>query len=253
MGIRESAFSYMVLSLHIRIGLVGSIATPVRFREVHNGRNSLMNVSRWRKACAGLVCAAGLLGGGHADGQSLGTPSPSAGTSMGTPSVGTSIMPFPLAMPMVGPANLNSAASSGTDVGGNPVQGNIFANPYMVPFFYGSMMPGGLGTGSSASTSAASSTATTTSTSTAARMGMGMNQMGLLMMATQNPNGVGSGQMSGARGSRAAARTQTTAQSQSRRPGSNQPGGLAARYFNRFGTRSTIPRNYYNRQTRYFP
>ncbi len=208
-----------------------------------------MNDSRWRIACAGLLYAAGWLSGGKAEAQSLGTPSPNTGPSMGTPSLGTATMPFPLAMPMIAPSNLNAAASSGTDVGGNPVQGNIFANPYMVPFFYGSMMPGGFGTGTSASASTSSATSASTA---AAGMGMGMNQMGLLMMATQNPNGVGSGRMSGVRGG-TPSRTGSSTQAQPRRNGSNQPGGLAARYFNRAAPCASIPRNYYNRQTRYFP
>jgi hypothetical protein len=156
---------------------------------------------------------------------------------------------------MVAPSNLNAAANSGTDVGGNPVQGNIFANPYIVPFFYGSMMPGAFDTSTSASTSSSSSTSGSTSSASAmaGQMGM-MNQMGLMMMATQNPNGVGSGRLSGVRGGATPSRSQPTAQQgQSRRSLSNQPGGLAARYFSRGTPRSSIPRNYYNRQTRYFP
>jgi hypothetical protein len=207
----------------------------------------------WRAACVGLAWIAGCLGVGDVKGQSLGTPAVGVGSTLGAAGMGPStVMPFPLAMPMIAPQYLNAAASSGMDIAGNPIQGNVFANPYMLPFFYGSMMPGGLGTGSSG----LGTTSSTASSSTAAyRMGMGATQMGLMMMATQNPNGVGSGQLSGVRGrgTPTPSRTPAPTQAQIRRSLSNQPGGLAARYFPRGTPRSGVPRNYYNRQTRYFP
>ena len=201
---------------------------------------------RWKLVWAGLACAVGLLDGGTVNGQSLGTPpAVGVGTLQGLPGTGPSAMPFPLAMPMIAPLNPNAAASSGTDVAGNPVQGNVFANPYMLPFFYGSMMPGGLGTGATSSSSSSTS-------SLQSSMGMDPTQLGLMMLATQNPNGVGSGRLSGVRGGASPSRPQAPTQPQTRRL-SNQPGGLAARYFRRGTPRSILPRNYYNRQSRYFP
>jgi hypothetical protein len=215
-----------------------------------------MNGLRWKMGCAGLVCAAGLWHAGKAEGQSLGAPPTSMGTATGMPLSGTPIMPIPLAMPIPNPAYSNGAANSGFDVGGTPVQGNIFANPYAAPFFYSSLLPGssGLGTTTSAlsSTSGSSTTPTTTSTARGGG-GLGAMQMGLLMMATQNPNGVGSGQMSGARSSRTQSRAKPTAQPTARTHTSSGPAGLAAHYFNRGGPHSSIPQSYYNRQTRYFP
>jgi hypothetical protein len=78
-------------------------------------------------------------------------------------------------------------------------------------------------------------------------------QMGMLMMATQNPNGIGSGQLSGVRGPRPRPRAQSADPAQGRRRNPGGPGGLAGGYFNRAAIRTGVPRNYYGRQTRYFP
>ncbi|MGP0067783.1 MAG: hypothetical protein ACLQGP_29835 [Isosphaeraceae bacterium] len=159
-------------------------------------------------------------------------------------------------MPMTNPAFTNGAAGSGYDVGGTPVQGNIFANPYAAPFFYGSLMPGGMGLGaaSTSTTTTAGSTSTPTTASTSQRgMGLGAMQMGMMMMATQNPNGVGSGVLSGVRSNRTQGRAKATTQPVARTHFTSGPAGLAGHYFNRGGPRSSIPQSYYNRQTRYFP
>lgn len=90
----------------------------------------------------------------------------------------------------------------------------------------------------------------------ASNPGMSRNQMAMMMLGAQaQMTGLGSGQLSGVRpvgtgrtGSQASQpairRTRGTAA---------QPGGLAARYFNRGVTTARYPQSYYNRQTRYFP
>ncbi len=221
-----------------------------------------MNGIRWKLACAGLVCAAGWMDVREAGAQSLGAPPTGAGTTSGTPLSGTSMTPIPLTLPIPTPAYATGGASSGYDVAGTPIQGNIFANPFAAPFFYGSMMPGGSSLGTTTSTSTLSSTSTSTTTSgmsstttSSARGGpggLGSMQMGMMMMATQNPNGVGSGVMSGVRPARTQGQAKATAPSTRARTISG-PAGLAGRYFNRKSPRSTIPQSYYNRQTRYFP
>ena len=119
------------------------------------------------------------------------------GTSGATSLSGTSVMTNPLSLPIATPAFGTGAANSGVDVAGNPIQGNIFANPFAAPFFYGSLMTGSGTTSTTSTTTSGSSTTSTTTTTARGGSGLGAMQMGMMMMATQNPNGVGSGVMSG--------------------------------------------------------
>jgi hypothetical protein len=83
---------------------------------------------------------------------------------------------------------------------------------------------------------------------------MSPNQMGMMALASQaQMSGIGSGQLSGVRGG-GRGRGQTP-QALALRPRgtSNQPGGLAGRYFHRTTTEGRNPQIYYNQQSRYFP
>jgi hypothetical protein len=153
---------------------------------------------------------------------------------------------MPIPMPFFAPSGSNGS-SDPSAAGAPAAQSNVFSNPYNAPFLYNSMLPGLQGQGQ---------TQTGLSTNS---LGMAGTQMGMLMLATQRPMGIGSGQLSGtgsggggdSRKSRA--KTTATQQASGRSRTALQPGGLAARYFNRTGPRSAYPQNYYGRQSRYFP
>jgi hypothetical protein len=82
---------------------------------------------------------------------------------------------------------------------------------------------------------------------------MSQRQAGLMMLAGQSQMlGIGSGQLSGVRPGPSKGKSAAKAAPKSR-GGSNQPGGLAARYFNRTARVTPHPQNFYNRQSRYFP
>lgn len=204
-----------------------------------------MNSLRLSLACASLVCSAGLLNGREAVAQST--------TSRATAS-GLEMMPIP--MPLFTPAPSSNSGNPATASGGPPTPANIFSNPYASPFLYSSMLPGLQAQAQTGSSTLQAQTQTGSSTSP---MGMLPAQMGLMMLATQRPMGIGSGQLSGARPGPGSdprpSRNKTTArQAIGRSRGSSaQPGGLAARYFNRIHPHSPYPQSYYNRQNRYFP
>jgi hypothetical protein len=108
--------------------------------------------------------------------------------------------------------------------GGSPMT-NPTMNPMASPLFYGSMFP------------------------------MTQQQAGVLMLAGQAQMlGLGSGQLSGVRpGAVGAARGRQTQPSARNRGSAGQPGGLAARYFNRTIQKVRVPQGFYNRQNRYYP
>ena len=118
--------------------------------------------------------------------------------------------------------------------GGNTM-GNPFMNPMAAPFLYGSML----------------------SPTQQQSMGFTQQQMGMMMLAGQAQMlGIGSGQLSGVRpggntagGVRARQRQTVTGV----RGTTRQPGGLAARYFNRTAQRPRIPQGFYNRPNQHYP
>jgi hypothetical protein len=141
--------------------------------------------------------------------------------------MGMGIMPFAYALNPSATLSPTDAAALGMQQppsNGMAVQvNNMLTNPMAAPMIYGGI-------------SAASP-----------------NQMGMMMLANQAAmTGIGSGQLSGVRPGGAgrgrgqavqptAARTLTT---------SNQPGGLASRYFHRVTTNARYPQNFYNQQSR---
>ena len=98
-------------------------------------------------------------------------------------------------------------------------------NPMASPMLYGSMFP------------------------------MTQQQAGVLMLAGQAQMlGLGSGQLSGVRPvATGAGRGRQVQPSVRNRGSAAQPGGLAARYFNRTTQRVRIPQGFYNRQNRHYP
>jgi hypothetical protein len=118
-------------------------------------------------------------------------------------------------------------------MGGN-ANGNPFMNPMAAPFLYGSML------------------ATTPS-----QTGITPQQTGMLMLAAQAQMlGLGSGQASGVRPGGMGAGGVRARQMQNvagARGTTRQPGGLAARYFNRTSKRPRIPQGFYNRPNQHYP
>lgn len=110
-------------------------------------------------------------------------------------------------------------------MGGGTTMSNPTMNPMASPLFYGSMFP------------------------------MTQQQTGVLMLAGQAQMlGIGSGQLSGVRPTAAgAAKGRQTQPSVRNRGSAGQPGGLAARYFNRTNQKVRVPQGFYNRQNRYYP
>jgi hypothetical protein len=212
-------------------------------------------------ASHGLVSAPAMTAG-TATGASLSTGSSGATTSnsVSTASDFSSGLGMPmmaLSLPFFAPSAASGSANPGGLAGmSTAAPSNLFANPYAAPLLYGSMLPG-LGSQATAQGQAASaSSASTLGTSMGlGPMGVGGTQLGLMVLATQRPLGIGSGQLGGARSGpgsdRQSARNQPSA-GRGPRP-APPPGGLAARYFNRTGSRSPYPRNYFNRPNRYFP
>jgi len=152
--------------------------------------------------------------------------------------------PLPMFSPLqaVGASSLGQGAM-GTGVG---LQSNLFSNPYASPLLYGSML------GMAPNQTAASASQ---SGSLASSMGISPNQMGLMMLAsTPQMMGMGSGQLSGIRPGAGPAQGAGSSKTGAKPRGTaQQPGGLAARYFNRTTKISRIPQTYFNRQTRFFP
>jgi hypothetical protein len=132
-------------------------------------------------------------------------------------------------------------------LGGVGAQSNLFRNPNAAPLIYGTML------GMTPDQSAAASAGQTGSLVNP--MGLSANQVGLMMLAsTPQMTGIGSGRLSGVRPgagpAQGAAQQKTAATGRGSAP---QPGGLAARYFNRTTKTSRIPQSYFNRQSRFFP
>ncbi len=116
-------------------------------------------------------------------------------------------------------------------MGGNSM-GNPFMSPMAAPFLYSSMAAG-------------------TSTQTG---GITPQQTGMLMLAAQAQMlGLGSGQASGVRPGAGGVRARQMQNVAGARGTTRQPGGLAARYFNRTSKRPRIPQGFYNRPNQHYP
>lgn len=169
--------------------------------------------------------------------------------------------PVPLSAGQYGAAGFPSYSSQSmaTDplgIGGMANQSNMFNNPMAAPLLYSGLMGMTPMRSGSSSTSSTSLTATAAQSAAASAYSMGLSpqQMGFMMLAsTPQMLGAGAGQLSGVRpgpGSGQAAGSQMQARARGR---AQQPGGLAAGYFNRTTKISRNPQSYFNRQTRYFP
>jgi hypothetical protein len=195
------------------------------FRGETKAMNGLQDRSVWV-----VVCLAAIMTCSDAKAQATaatGTSS-SGGTGMGMGFMPMTFGMFGSATPsatdaaalgMAGPSN----NAMGFGVGLNGQSSNIFTNP----------MAGAV----------LSSGAYPTS----------QRQMGLMMLAGQSQMlGIGSGQLSGVRPGPSRGNSALKAAPKSRGT-SNQPGGMAARYFNRAARVTPHPQSFYNRQSVYFP
>ena len=195
-----------------------------------------MGGRRVRIIWAAVGCAAALMNAVEAEAQTSASAAASAANSanMGM-GMGMGMGYMPMAYGMFGsptPSPTDAAAlgmpsqSRGIMGMGGPGT-NPFTNPMAAPLLYGSMFP------------------------------MTPQQTGLMMLAGQSQMlGIGSGQLSGVRpgpGTPGAARGRQTIAPGKTRGSASQPGGLAARYFNRTAMRPRIPQGFYNRQNRYYP
>jgi hypothetical protein len=145
--------------------------------------------------------------------------------------MGMGMMPMMYAMNPTASLSPTDAAALGMQGPGNGVGGvnamnNVFRNPMAAPYMFGSVYP------------------------------MGSSQAATMMLANQaGLMGMGAGQLSGVRPGAAGARGRGAPQSAAKPRGTaSQPGGLAARYFNRTTARvNRYPQSYYSRQNRYYP
>jgi hypothetical protein len=146
-----------------------------------------------------------------------------------------------------------SVATDPVGIGGMAGQSNLFNNPFAAPLLYSGMM--GMSPGLSGSAAAQSSSSSTQSAMSAAdSMGLSPQQMGFMMMAsTPQMLGAGAGQQSGVRPGTSQSQGMGTMTLARARASAQQPGGLAASYFNRTAKINRSPQSYFNRQTRYFP
>jgi hypothetical protein len=149
------------------------------------------------------------------------------GTGMG---MGMGVLPFAYALNPSASLSATDAAALGMQAAptnGMAAQVNgLLTNPLAAPMIYGGVN------------------------------GMSRNQMGMMMLANQaQMTGIGSGQLSGLRPGGGGRGRGQAVQSIAARPRttSNQPGGLASRYFNRIATEARYPQSFYNQQSRYFP
>ncbi len=148
--------------------------------------------------------------------------------------MGMGFMPMPgmFGSPTLSPTDAAALGMPGRPGGGmmgmaGTTMSNPFMNPMASPLLYGSMFP------------------------------MTQQQAGVMMLAGQAQIlGIGSGQLSGvppgaasAGGVRARQRQTVTGV----RGTTRQPGGLAARYFNRTAQRPRIPQGFYNRPNQHYP
>ena len=188
-------------------------------------------------AWGAVMCIGALTKALEAKAQSAASTSSAASSASVFPdmTMGTGILPMPGMFGSPTPSATDAAALGMTapqrggmmGMGGGTTMTNPTMNPMASPFLYGSMFP------------------------------MTQQQAGMLMLAGQAQMlGIGSGQLSGVRpgaGTPVAARGRQTQPSAKNRGSAGQPGGLAARYFNRTNQKLRVPQGFYNRQNRYYP
>jgi hypothetical protein len=181
----------------------------------------------------GLVCMGALTTSGAARAQtssSAAAASAASANNFSNMTMGMGFMPMPGMFGSASPSATDAAALGVTSpqggmfaAGGN----NMFMNPMASPYLYGSMFP------------------------------MTQQQTGMMMLAGQAQMlGIGSGRLSGTRPGTPAAGVAKRRQMQSV-PGAhgsaNQPGGLAARYFNRMTQKPRSLQGFYNRPNQHYP
>jgi hypothetical protein len=193
-----------------------------------------MNGRRVFMAWGAVMCAGALTTALEAKAQSAASKSSTTTSASGMPdmTMGMGFLPMPGMFGSPTPSATDAAALGMTapqrggmmGMGGTTMT-NPTMNPMASPLLYGSMFP------------------------------MTQQQTGVLMLAGQAQMlGIGSGQLSGFRpGNPGAARGRQTQPSAKNRGSSGQPGGLAARYFNRTNQKVRVPQGFYNRQNRYYP
>jgi hypothetical protein len=195
-----------------------------------------MSVTLIRMSWLAIVCAGVLVTGVEARAQSASSAAQSAQSAANFQDVtmGMGFLPLPgmFGSPTPSPTDAAALGMTGRPGGGMMGTGgrtmsNPFMNPMASPLLYGSMFP------------------------------MTQQQAGVMMLAGQAQMlGIGSGQLSGVRpagissGGVRARQMQTVAGA---RGTTRQPGGLAARYFNRTSQRPRIPQGFYNRPNQHYP
>jgi hypothetical protein len=203
-------------------------------------KESRMKRFSWRLMCALVVGGAGLAEVREAAAQGYLNSVPSLAP---TPGLQTFQNAMAGSTPAVPPTTVDPTGLSG----GLASPGSIFNNPLAAPLLYNSMIA------SQYPQSQATSAASASAASNAATANMAATQLGMMMLLANSQNGgFGSGRMSGTR-SDPRQPTSLGAPSTSKPRGANQPGGKAARYFNRSSVRTSYPRNYFNRRPTYFP
>ncbi len=191
-----------------------------------------MQTKRVGMTCLVVVCVGGLSATGEARAQSGSSASSAAASanSFSNMTMGMGFMPLPGMFGSTSPSATDAAALGAPAPQGGMMgtgSNNMFMNPMASPFLYGSMFP-------------------TTP-----------QQQGMMMLAGQAQMlGIGSGRLSGTRSggpAAVAARQKQMRAVPGARPSANQPGGLAAKYFNRTSHRSRIPQGFYNRPNQHYP
>jgi hypothetical protein len=194
-----------------------------------------MTRKRVRMTCVAVVCLGALTTAIEARAQSgsSAASSAAAAANYNNMTMGMGFLPLPGMFGSPTPSATDAAALGMTAPqggmmgmgGGN--NGNLFMNPMASPLLYGSMFP------------------------------MTQQQTGLAMLAAQTQMmGIGSGRISGVRPGAAGGPGTRGRQAQSgagARGTTRQPGGLAARYFNRTSHRPRIPQGFYNRPNQHYP
>jgi hypothetical protein len=122
---------------------------------------------------------------------------------------------------------------------GSATQGGVFGNPLTAPFLYNSVLQ--------------ASQPQSQANALYGPTGLGTTQLGLMLLASQQAGGLGSGRISGTRTDQRPGGVAANSPEGLKRRSLARPGGLASRYFNRVGAHTPYPKNYFNRQPRYFP
>jgi hypothetical protein len=179
-----------------------------------------------------LVCAGALATAVQARAQTSAASAANASSanSFSNMTMGMGFMPMPGMFGSASPSATDAAALGVTTPQGGGMLGtganNMFMNPMASPFLYGSMFP------------------------------MTQQQTGMMMLAGQAQMlGIGSGRLSGTRpgGPATGAAKRRMQAVPGARGTANQPGGLAARYFNRLTQKPRSLQSFYNRPNQHYP